>query len=437
MSLADPSSQSALPEEDKTHYKKGSFLLLSVVLVVGIFASTLPQPSVLGRLPLLHILKGKLHSSPDQIALFFLICGLFWYLKPIAGILTDAFPLFKTRRRYYLLFSSVLAAVSWILLGAAPHTYKNLLYGAIVVNLFMVMMSTVVGAFLVEVGQSRGLTGKMTGIRQVTMSACSLISGPISGFLAMGSFMIAAGVNAVMVLSIFPIAFVLLKEKKEAKHNQGALATASEQLNIIWKSRPFWMSISFILLFYFTPGFGTLQYFRQNDILKLTQVQIGYLGSVGGFGGILGSFAYIGVVRRLPIRTLLIFGVITSALATLFYLFYNSYPIAFAIDFQSGLFGGFAETALIDLAARGTPAGCEGLGYSLMMSARNLSLFGADYLGSKLSDVYHVPWSGMVSLNAGTTAIVLVLLPFMPKLMMGSRDQSLPNTENTGEPEAA
>jgi|GEM_PF-5120559 len=43
----------------------------------------------------------------------------------------------------------------------------------------------------------------------------------------------------------------------------------------------------------------------------------------------------------------------------------------------------------------------------------------------------------MVFLNAGSTAIVLILLPFMPALLMASKDGIVPNIENTGEPTAA
>src|SRR5215469_17003412 len=80
-------------------------------------------------------------------------------LKPLAGILTDAFPLFRTRRRHYLLISAALASASWIGMTTVPHTYRALLWGGMTVNLFMVMASTVTGAFLVEAGQSLGATG--------------------------------------------------------------------------------------------------------------------------------------------------------------------------------------------------------------------------------------------------------------------------------------
>ena len=89
--------------------------------------------------------------------------------------------------------------------------------------------------------------------------------------------------------------------------------------------------------------------------------------------------------------------------------------------------------ALLDLAARATPRGSEGLGYSLMLSIRNVALFGSDVLGSRLADNgWHLPFVGgnlhdstfhsLVYLNAGTTFIVFLLVPLLPGVIMKSRD---------------
>ena len=75
-------------------------------------------------------------------------------------------------------------------------------------------------------------------------------------------------------------------------------------------------------------------------------------------------------------------------------------------------FNGFgyslAELALMDLAVRATPAGSEGMGFSLMMSVRNLALFGTDWFGSKLMDQYHVTFNSLVLMNGATTFITIL-----------------------------
>jgi MFS family permease len=438
MSNSYPRPGASQPGElPKTRYENEGTVSLSLILIVGIFASTMPQPQALGRLPLSFLLKDQLHSTPTQLSSYWFLCGLFWYLKPIAGILTDSFPLFKTRRRHYMLISSVLAFFGWIGFGFVPHTYSSLLYAAILVNLFMVMMSTVTGAFLVEVGQSKGATGRLTSVRQLTYNACQLLTGPLGGLLATASFGLAAGVNAVVVITIFPIAYIFLREKPLAAKDLNAIHNAKVSLVTMGRSKAFWGTIVFVLLFYFAPGFGTLQLYRQTDLLHFSKPQIGLLGSVGAAGSIIAVFVYAALVRRVAIRKLLFTGIALNALGTLLYLIYNSLALAYPIDFQNGLFFGFAEVALIDLCARAAPAGCEGLAYSLLLSARNVALFGADLLGSWLHDTYKLGWSTMVFLNAGSTAIVLILMPFMPALLMSGKDGSRPNTENTGEPAAA
>lgn len=408
----------------KSQIESKRVLPIVIFVALGIFAATLPQPQVLGKIPLQHLLKSELNVSPTQMSAFFLICGLFWYLKPIAGILTDAFPLFKTRRRHYALISATLAAISWVGLAFAPHTYNALLIACIIINLFMVMMSTVTGAVLVEIGQSTGSVGKLTAVRQFANNLAALIQGPLGGWLATGALGLAAGVNSAFLLSVVPATYFLLKEKPVSSKSSESLGNARRQIGIVAKSKTFWWALLFITMFYFAPGFSTLLYFRQNDVMKLDQPHIGYLTSFGGLGGILGAVAYGLVSRRFPLSTLLIFSIITACLATFMYLAYNSFEAAIGIDFGNGLFFGFAEVAFIDLAARATPVGCEGLGYSLILSFRNFALFGADFLGSVLADQKHWSWESMVTLNGVTTGLVLILLPLIPKATLASKDRA-------------
>jgi len=98
-----------------------AFMYAALVIVTGVFATTLAQTQVLARLPLQNLLKNELHVDRTTNAAFFFWAGLAWYLKPLAGILTDAFPLFGSRRKSYILVSATLAGVSWLALTVTPH----------------------------------------------------------------------------------------------------------------------------------------------------------------------------------------------------------------------------------------------------------------------------------------------------------------------------
>src|SRR6202162_3693669 len=132
-------SETAPAAVPRTNVDNRNLLPLALIIVVGIFATTMPQTTALGRLPLQFLLKNEVNVTREQMAAFFFWTGLAWYLKPLAGILTDAFPFFGTRRRHYLLFSSVLTALSWIGMNFLSHTYGALLLGVMLVELFMVM----------------------------------------------------------------------------------------------------------------------------------------------------------------------------------------------------------------------------------------------------------------------------------------------------------
>src|SRR5580700_10147881 len=274
----------------RTNVDNRNLLPLALIIVVGIFASTMPQPQSLGRLPLQFLLKNEVNVTREQMAAFFFWCGLAWYLKPIAGILTDAFPFFGTRRRHYLLFSSVLTALSWIGMNFLPHTYGSLLLGAMVVNLFMVMASTVIGAFLVEAGQSLGATGRLTALRLSVDYFCGLIVGPLGGLLATVGFIWTTGASGAFVLSIFPIAYIFLREPPVARDRASEVFhNAGQQLMTIDRSRNLWMALLFMALFYFSPGFSTPLFYRQTDELHFSKQAIGNLGVFSGFFGILAT----------------------------------------------------------------------------------------------------------------------------------------------------
>src|SRR3984893_18026946 len=402
-------SETASSDTLRTKVENRALFRLGVIIVFGSLATTLPQPLALGRLPLQFLLKNEVSVTREQMAAFFFWCGLAWYLKPIAGILTDAFPLFRTRRRHYLLISSVLACASWIGMTFVPHRYGALLWGAMIINLFMVMASTVIGAFLVEAGQRLGATGRLTALRMSAYYFSSVVVGPLGGLLATVGFMWATGANAAFVFSIFPVIHIFLREPPAARHRTSEVfLNVRQQLKTIVQSKNLWMALLFIGLFYFSPGFATPLFYKQTDELHFSGQAIGNLGAFSGAFSILAAILYGLLIKRGYTPILLFIGISTVAAGTLFYLFYSTWTRAIFIESQNGFFFGIAEVAILDLAARATPQGCEGLGYSLMLSFSNVAQFGADIVGSYLAD-HNWPFANLVYLNAGSTAIVLLL----------------------------
>ena len=411
-------SEAAADPRDTSHT---SLTRWAVLIGAGVFATTMSQPAVL-RLPFQNLLKADLHVSRETMASFFALSTLAWYFKPLAGIFTDSVPLFGTRRKHYLVISAIVAGALYLVVGAVPRTYMAVLVAMIAVNCMLVVGSTVVGGLAVEVGQKARATGRLNSARYFVMNGCTLIGGPLGGFLAARAFGLTTIAGAVIALSVVPFALWIAKEPRSTTTNSQAWVTAKIQFRELMRSKTLWTASGLLFLVYIAPGFSTPLYYFQVDTLKLSQQFIGTLILLSGGFGILGAFVYGFLCKRLNLRTLLYLGIIVSTVGTMCYLFYHSGTAAAIIESENGLIATFAELSLMDLAARATPRGSEGLGFALMMSVRNGGQALSDIFGSWLIDQHHVSFFHLVWLNAGTTALILLVIPFLPKILIEARD---------------
>ncbi len=243
----------------------------------------------------------------------------------------------------------------------------------------------------------------------------------LGGFLATIAFGWAAGCGAFLLFSLVPLAYRFLREQPVAQRDSHALVNAKTQLKKIVRARTLWAAAGFTFLFYMAPGFNTPLFFIQTNQLHFSTKYIGLIETVAGGAGIVSALLYGVVCRRLNLRHMLFVGIGTSAAWTLVYLFYAR-TTAMPIDVISTFLGVIAEVAIMDLAVRSTPKGCEALGFSLMMSVRNFALTANDVIGSWLIDHRHWQFSKLVLVNAGSTALVLVLIPLLPRVLMERRD---------------
>lgn len=402
-----------------------AFLNAAILIVVGVIATTLAQPQVMARLPISNLLKNELHLERSATAAFFFWAGLPWYFKPVAGVLTDAFPLFGSRRKSYMVICTLLAVAAWAGLYFTPHVYGRLLWMCVVINTFMVGASTVVGAYMVETAQASSGSGRLTSIRQFVQECCRIVNGPAAGFLGSIAFGWTSVACGSVLFLLVPATLLLLREQRVHVDAGKLLGGAADQLGRIAAARTMWAAAGLTALFYIAPGLSTALFYRQqNDLHMDTQAQ-GTLALIAGVGGIIAALAYSQACRRFRLRGLLTFCLLAATVGHLMFLFYQSRAHAMVIEGFNGFTFTLAELALMDLAVRATPRGSEGLGFSLMVSVRNFALFGTDWLGSTLLDRFHLPFSSLVLANAVTTLIAAPLVLMLPGVLVRSRDAEL------------
>jgi predicted MFS family arabinose efflux permease len=397
---------------------------LIAVIATGIFVTGFGWPGIIGRLPFSLLLKNQLHLPAYKVAGFWAIATIAWYVKPLFGLTADAYPIFGTRRRGYLLTGTVLSGLFWLTFIVVPHDYVPFVIVTTLLNIAMAFVSTVVGGLQVETSQRYGATGRLASLRTALEGVMNLLAGPVSGWLAVRAFGWTAVAGACVLCSFLPVVAIFYREPAGAQRDTAVWAAARRQLGIIVRSRAMWGATGLLFLVYLAPGFQTPMLYYQQDVLKFDPRFMGFLQLLGGAGGILGALAYSVLCRRLPLRFSLTGGIVLNAASTLLYLRYDGAGAAMVIDSTAALLGTLATLPLYDLAARATPSGSESFGFALMMSVRNVAIFAiSDPLGSYLYDHYNLGFKHLVWLNAGSSAAVLLFVPLLPAALLAAREE--------------
>ena len=407
----------------RTAEAAGPFAPVAVLIGIGLFFGGLGWPGLIGRIPFGLLLKNELGLPAQQVAWFWAAGTAAWYVKPAVGLLCDAWPLFGTRRRGYLVLGAATASAGWLAFGLVPRRFGGLLAAMTIVNLGLVMVSAAIGGLLVEEGQRRGATGRLSALRTGLEGAMYLAAGPIGGALALVPLTVASGVGAAIVGVILPAALLLARESGHASGDHRVWREARRALATIARSRPMWAATLLIFVVFVTPGLQTPLLYYQQDVLKLSARVMGVLQLAGGAGAILGAFGYAWLCRRLPLRTTLVGGLCLSAGAALAYLGYRSATAAVAIDFLAGLTGAIGTLPIFDLATRAAPRGCESLAFALMMSVRTVALFVlSDPLGSMVYERFGRGFRELVLVNAGSTLVGLLFVLLVPRALLAGRE---------------
>ena len=482
----DPNSQpgSSVPAKPVDSGSGMTLRQYSVLVAGGAFATTFAQMRILAKFPVTFLLKDHFHMKQEQVAVFFFWSTFAWNVKPLAGLLADAFPLFGTRRRYYMMLGAAFAGLFWIIMGTAADNYTLLFTAAIAVNVATVFASTVMGGLMVEAGQAFGAPGRMSSLRQFVQSISQIVAPLLGGYLAGKAFGLTTGIAAATVIMLAMLVYFTLHEKKitaptlpeghadrpryrmapgtivgvlvmlgvalwlfsipDARNigvsllallgvfgliialiylrtMNAVLFRAQGQLVQILESRTLWLAAAMLFLVFTVPGLYTALTYQQTDVLHFSKQFIGTMESLEAAFGVLAAVVYGLICRRFNLRWLIILGVGLNAGCTLLYLIYN-HQTAPLVHIVTGFSVIMSELALMDLAVRSTPRGCEALGFALMMSMRNFGLGMSDVLATKLIDQFHFQFNWLVLINAGTTLVILLFIPLLPRLIVGRRE---------------
>ncbi|MBS1705465.1 MAG: MFS transporter [Armatimonadetes bacterium] len=375
-------------------------------------------------LPLNLFLKNKFNFTADQIAAFTFVTGFAWNVKPIAGWVSDLVPLRGLRRKPYFVVGAVLAALTFGMCMVVAESARSLMILITLANVGLVFVSSSLGGLMVEAGRRNSRLAGLSSERMVLGNVSTLIAGPLGGFLAGRWFGLTAGVCGASCGLLVVLAWLLLKEKPVPVDTFAAKSKITGQLRDLVRCRPFWWAMAMSILLYLAPGFTTPLLFHQQNDLKLSEQFIGNLGLFNGGAGIFAGMLCVLLSKRWTLRKSLFVSIAVNSVGTLAYLYYKNSFNACWIEMIGGFSVSASTAAMFALAGMAVPEGMEAMAYSVLMSLQNFMVSISDVIGSWLYDQIHVPFQGLVWINSGSTALVLLMIPLLPAILVDRIDHS-------------
>ena len=183
---------------------KISFILIS--FYIGI--------SYVSELAINYFLKDTFNISPSKLTNILSLAKIPWIIKPLFGLITDFFPIFGYRRKYYILICAILISVSLINLAFFTSTLLQVKLNLLLYNSSVSFISILGQTLIVELIQEDPKNSSLVTVDYLVASIGYLISSFLQGLLV-EKFSIKFVFQFSAILPIFLITSgLLLIEKK-------------------------------------------------------------------------------------------------------------------------------------------------------------------------------------------------------------------------------
>jgi predicted MFS family arabinose efflux permease len=336
--------------------------------------------------PVNYLLKDRLHLTPGEASGFYGWITFPLLLKPLYGFVSDFIPLGRYRRKPHLALAALVAAAGFFSLAAQSHYRYVTLLVPLTVSIFaMAFADAVCGGLLVEDGKQRQQTGRYQALHIGALYLGVIIVGAGGGWMTTHvTYPWIFAIAGLMPLAMAASVTLVQEGGSEQPHRRD-----TGRLWSFVRTPSFWALALTIVLWNFYPFLGTVQFYYQTSVLRLSPQWIGSLMTIGSVAGFIGSAVFWKFCRNRDVKAWTSWGPVGMSLVSLSYLFYRG-PISVSIvEILFGFASVFFRLALLDLIARNCPADAEATSYALFLSLFDLAMFGSNTVGGKLYDVLH------------------------------------------------
>lgn len=412
--------------------------------------------------------KEALGLTPAEAAEIAFWVGLPWSMKMVVGVASDAYPIFGSRRRAYLVLGALASLAGYIVLATAVASKQMYLAVTVLIAVGFVIQDVVADGLSVEVARDDKETAQIQTLGRIALLTGVISVGYLSGVLAgslgprpvfalaaflpamvlVGSLFIRPAVRAVatpaaveagplgggrarLILSagLAYGVFGVMVEAFDVPFGQEIVLAVSAVLIVallrrIGLSRAVAVSAFVIFLFRAVPGVGQGYSYWAIDVLKFDQQFLGLLAQVSSILSLAGLILFRKPITSRPVSFTIAWVSVAGIVLSLptIGLFYgvNEWvglsPRAFAfIDTTiSAPLGQLAMVPMLVLIAKTAPRGAEATMFAIMASLMNLALSASELFTRYLNTAYGVTQTSYD--NLGRLMITVTLLGLVPLL---------------------
>ena len=387
----------------------------------------------LSRLAVSFFLKDELALSPAEVAALTGIASLPWTIKPLFGFLSDGLPLFRYRRRPYLILSGVLGAAAWVALATVVNsgawaTAMILLSSASVAIADVIADSLVVERARVE---SQAEAGTLQSLSWGASAFGGLLTAYLGGLLLeFTSTRMVFGITALFPLIVSAVAWLIAEQPVTDNSGFTVVKHQLKQLKGAISQKAIWMPALFLFLWQATPSADSAFFFFTTNDLHFEPEFLGRVRLITSIAALVGIWVFQRFLKTVPFRVIFGWSTVLSAvfgLSTLLLVTHANRSLG--IDdhwFSLGdsailtVMGEIAFMPVLVLSARLCPTGVEATLFALLMSILNLAGLVSHELGALLTHWLHVTETNfenlwlLVTITNLTTLLPLPLLGMLP-----------------------
>ncbi len=404
-------------------------LELSAILVVYFVQGILG----LARLAVSFFLKDDIALSPAEVSALMGVAALPWTIKPVFGFLSDGLPIFRYRRRPYLILSGVLGAIAWLSLATIVHTALAATLVILLSSLSVAISDVIVDSLVVERAreEGQGSAGTLQSLAWGASAVGGLITAYLGGLLLeRTSTQVIFGITATFPLVVCGVSWLIAEDPVTEKSNLKVVVNQIKLLKQAVSQKVIWMPALFLFLWQATPTADSAFFFFSTNELGFAPEFLGRVRLVTSLASLIGIWVFQRFLKEVSFRK--IFGwstVISAALGMTTLLLVTHANRSLGIDdqwFSLGdslvltVAGQIAFMPVLVLSARLCPPGVEATLFALLMSVVNLAGLLSHELGALLTHQLGVTETNfrnlwlLVLVTNLTTLLPLPLLGLLP-----------------------